>query len=315
MSRLDGMTTTPAPAIRAVGLRKRYGSTLAVDRVDLTIAPGEVVALLGPNGAGKSTTVDMLLGLGRPDEGSVELFGLAPSQAMLAGMVGATLQVGSLVDGLTVGEMVDLMRGLSPHPLPRKEVLELAGLNEIVDRRAQKLSGGQTQRVRFALAIAGDPQLLVLDEPTGAMDVGARKIFWDAMRDWTERGRTVVFATHYLEEADAFADRVILMARGTVVADGPTTEIKAMAGGRSIRATLPAVPEASLLALPGVTAAERHGDVIQLSCSDSDVALRALLNTYADARDLEVVGHALEDAFLALTQDNTTTAAAQEVSA
>ncbi len=313
------MTTTPPPpaaAVRALGLRKRYGSVLAVDRVDLTIAAGEVVALLGPNGAGKSTTVDMLLGLGRPDEGSVEIFGLAPQQATMAGMVGATLQVGSLIDGLTVGEMVDLMRGLSPHPMPRDEVIQLAGLADIVDRRAQKLSGGQTQRVRFALAIAGDPQLLVLDEPTGAMDVAARRIFWDAMRDWTERGRTVVFATHYLEEADAFADRVVLMARGTVVADGPTTEIKAMAGGRTIRATLAGADRDELTALPGVTGVELHGDVVHLTCSDSDVALRAMLNRYQLARDIEVVGHALEDAFVALTQDvDAVPAAAQEVSA
>jgi ABC-2 type transport system ATP-binding protein len=294
--------TETTPAVFAAGLRKRYGTVQAVDGVDLTIQPGEVVALLGPNGAGKSTTVDLLLGLGRPDSGSVQVFGMAPQQATLAGLVGATLQVGSLVDGLTVGEMVDLMRGLSPHPMPRDEVFALAGLEEIVGQRAQKLSGGQTQRVRFALAIAGDPQLLVLDEPTAAMDVAARRVFWGAMRDWTERGRTVLFATHYLEEADAFADRVVLMARGKVVADGPTTEIKAMAGGRSIRATLPAVPEAALLALPGVTAVERHGDVVQLSCSDSDVALRALLAGYAEARDLEVTGHALEDAFFALTQ-------------
>ena len=274
-------------------LAKSYGPIDAVRGIDVSVASGETVALLGPNGAGKSTTIDMLLGLTRPESGTVRVFGAAPELATRRG----------LVDGLTVKEMVQLIGGLSGHPLPVEEVLTLAGVHDIADRRGNKLSGGQTQRVRFALAIAGDPQLLILDEPTAAMDVATRRSFWATMRTWTERGRTVVFATHYLEEADDFADRVILMAKGRVVADGATGEIKSLAGGRTIRATLPGVTDGPLRRLPGVTDVERHGETIMLRCSDSDVALRALLTAHAGARDIEVVGVGLEEAFLELTDD------------
>jgi ABC-2 type transport system ATP-binding protein len=296
------MRTSPA-AVEATGLRKSFGPVRAVDGVDLRIEPGEVVALLGPNGAGKSTTIDLLLGLTRPEAGTVRVFGEPPDHATRQGLVGATLQVGGLVDGLTVREMIALVGGLSGHPMPIGEVLALARVTELADRRATKLSGGQTQRVRFALAIAGDPQLLVLDEPTAAMDVGTRRAFWATMRAWTQRGRTVVFATHYLEEADDFADRVILMAKGTVVADGSTTEIKARAGGRTIRCTLPGTATSSLRRMPGVIEVERHGDAVLLRCSDSDAALRALLTAHDRARDIEVSGAGLEDAFLELTHD------------
>jgi len=275
----------------------------AVDGVDLRIEPGEVVALLGPNGAGKSTTIDMLLGLTRPESGMVRVFGATPELATRRGLVGATLQVGGLVDGLTVKEMVQLIGGLSGHPLPVEEVLTLAGVHDIADRRGNKLSGGQSQRVRFALAIAGDPQLLILDEPTAAMDVATRRAFWATMRTWTERGRTVVFATHYLEEADAYADRVVLMATGAIVADGPPTEIKAMVGSRRIRATLPGADRALLAALPGVTEVDLRGEAIVLICSDSDAALRALLDASPAVRDIEVTGAGLEEAFVQLTHE------------
>ena len=298
------MTVMTPAAVEVSGLRKSYASVRAVDGIDLRIEPGEVVALLGPNGAGKSTTIDMLLGLTRPEAGTVRVFGDAPELATRRGLVGATLQVGGLVEGLTVREMIALIGGLSGHPMPIAEVLELAGVGDIADRRVNKLSGGQAQRVRFALSIAGDPQLLILDEPTAAMDVATRRAFWSTMRTWTERGRTVVFATHYLEEADDFADRVILMARGKVVADGSTTEIKARAGGRVIRCTLPKVREAVLRGLPGVVAVERHGETVTLRCSDSDAALRSLLLEHGTARDIEVTGAGLEDAFLELTDDH-----------
>jgi ABC-2 type transport system ATP-binding protein len=174
-------------------------------------------------------------------------------------------------------------------------------ITDIVDQRADRLSGGQTQRVRFALAITGNPQLLVLDEPTVAMDVATRRAFWAAMREWTGRGRTVLFATHYLEEADAYADRAVLLAAGRVVADGPTTEVKAAVGGRTIRATVPGADSDQLRLLPGVTTVEQHGVVMILRCSDSDAALRALLDGFPTARDFEVTGAGLEEAFLALT--------------
>jgi len=300
---VDQRASTAPLAIDVLGLRKSFGTVQAVAGVDLAIAPGEVVALLGPNGAGKSTTVDMLLGLSRPDSGEVKIFGREPTEATRAGLVGATLQAGGVVDRLTVRELITVMCSLSPSPLPVDEVLDLVGLRDIAGQRTEGLSGGQTQRVRFAMAVAGDPDLLVLDEPTVAMDVSARRAFWETMRSWTARGRTVVFATHYLEEADAFADRVVLMAHGRIVADGSTTEIKAAVGGRTVRATLPGAVAAELRRLPGVTDAELHGQTVILRCSDSDAALRALLTTYEQARDIEVSGAGLEEAFLALTGD------------
>jgi ABC-2 type transport system ATP-binding protein len=292
-------------AIEAIGLRKSFGPVLAVDRLDLRIEVGEVVALLGPNGAGKSTTVDLLLGLNRPDSGTVSLFDSTPAAATRSGKVGATLQAGGLIDKLTVRELIDVLRSFSPHPLPTEEVLDRAGVRDIQDRRTDKLSGGQGQRVRFAMAIAGDPDLLVLDEPTVAMDVTARRSFWSTMREWTDSGRTVLFATHYLEEADAYADRVVLMARGQVVADGPTSEIKAAVAGRTIKATWSQPDEERLSRLPGVSGVQVRGEAVVLQCSDSDQALRSLLRLSKDIRNVEVSPAALEEAFLALTGDPT----------
>jgi ABC-2 type transport system ATP-binding protein len=194
-----------------------------------------------------------------------------------------------------------MMSSLYPNPLPIDETLGLAKITDIADRKTQKLSGGQTQRVRFAVALLSNPDLLVLDEPTVAMDVEARRDFWATMRAFAARGKTVIFATHYLEEADAYADRIILMARGQVVADGPATEIKATVGLRTIRATLPNADLAALNALPGVTNAEQHGEAVLLSCGDSDTALRAFLPAFSSARDIEVTGAGLEEAFLQLT--------------
>ncbi len=249
-------------AVHLVGLRKSYGSTLAVDQIDLDIEPGEIVALLGPNGAGKSTTVDLLLGLARPDAGQARLFGLRPSQACAAGHVGAMLQSGGLPPEISVGELIDLMRSLYPRACGCHEVLARGGVSELADRRTTALSGGEAQRVRFALALVPDPELLVLDEPTAAMDVESRQAFWSAMRAWAGGGRTVLFATHYLEEADSFADRAVLLRHGRVVADAPPAEIRAMAGGRTIRARLDTGPTPTveeLAAVAGVTHAERGG--------------------------------------------------------
>ena len=264
----------------------------AVRGIDVTVAAGETVALLGPNGAGKSTTIDMLLGLARPDDGSVRVFGRAPEDAVAAGAVGAMLQTGALIRDLNVRELVTMVASLYPEPLAVEEVLKLTGVDDIAERRTHRLSGGQTQRVRFAIALVSDPELLVLDEPTVAMDVEGRHGFWRTMRAFAARGKTVVFATHYLEEADAYADRVVLMAHGRVVADGPPTEIKGLVGSRTIRATL-----------PGVTGAERRGEAVVLVCADSDAAIRALLSAYPEAADIEIAGAGLEQAFLQLTGD------------
>jgi ABC-2 type transport system ATP-binding protein len=295
--------TSSAVALKA--LSKSFpspnGRVHAVRQVDLSIAPGETLALLGPNGAGKSTTLDMLLGLTEPDSGTVSLFGRSPADAIAEGAVGAMLQTGSLIRDLSVRELVDMVRSLYTAPLGLDEVLSLTGLTDAAERRTQKLSGGQAQRVRFAVALVSDPDLLVLDEPTAAIDVEGRREFWATMRRLSGSGKTIVFATHHLDEADSYADRVVLLARGRVVADGPTTEIKAMVGSRTIRATLPDAALDDLLALPGVSAADRHGDSVTMVCLDSDAALRALLDAYPDARDIEVTGAGLEDAFVQLT--------------
>jgi ABC-2 type transport system ATP-binding protein len=292
---LRGVTKTyPSPA----------GPVRAVRGVDLVLEPGESVALLGPNGAGKSTTIDMLLGLTPPDDGGVETFGHTARGAVEAGLVGAMLQSGALIRDLSVRELVELAASLQPQPLPVAEILAAARIEDIAERRTQRLSGGQAQRVRFAIAIAGDPDLLVLDEPTAGMDVESRIAFWGTVRQIMARGTTVLFATHYLEEADANAGRIVLMARGVVVADGTPTHIKGIVGQRRIRATLPDVPAADLAALPGVADAQRDGDAVTLVCRDSDAALRALLSGYPAAHDLEVTGAGLEEAFLALTADD-----------
>jgi ABC-2 type transport system ATP-binding protein len=251
------MTTTEATTgagIQMLGLTKSFrspqGPVHAVRGIDVSIAAGETVALLGPNGAGKSTTIDMLLGLTTPDSGSVSLFGRSPDRAIQDGAIGAMLQTGSLIRDLSVHELLEMMASLYPRPLAVDDVIELVGIRAIAGRRTQKLSGGETQRVRFAVALVSDPALLVLDEPTVAMDVEGRHAFWGSMRGFAARGKTIVFATHYLEEADANADRAVLMANGSIVADGPTTEIKAMVGVRTIRATLPGVDLPSSSAWP-----------------------------------------------------------------
>jgi ABC-2 type transport system ATP-binding protein len=300
-------TTIDATGIRLSGLTKSFrtaqGTVHAVRGVDIAIGPGETVALLGPNGAGKSTTIDMLLGLTQPDAGDVSVLGRAPRAAVDAGLVGAMLQSGGgqLIRDLSVRELVTMMASLYPSPLAVDEVLAIAGIADVASRRTQKLSGGQTQRVRFAAALVSDPELLVLDEPTVAMDVEGRHGFWTAMRAFAARGKTVVFATHYLEEADAYADRAVLMAHGRVVADGPTTEIKARVGTRTIRATLPDADIDRLAELRGVLSAERHGAAVSLRCSDSDAAIRALLGEQPAARDIEISSAGLEEAFMELT--------------
>jgi ABC-2 type transport system ATP-binding protein len=272
--------------------------------IDVDVRQGETVALLGPNGAGKSTTVDMLLGLQAPDKGSVAVFGGPPEHAVSAGRIGVMLQAGGVLRDLTVRELVAMMAALFPAPLDVEEALSMAKLSGLADRRTERLSGGETQRLRFAVAVVSDPDLLVLDEPTVGMDVESRHAFWTTVRELSRSGKTFLFATHYFEEADAYADRAVLMARGRVVADGPTTEIKAIVGTRTIRATLPDVPIEALEQLPAVTRAERRGDSIVLASSDSDISLRALLGAYRQARDIEVRGAGLEEAFLQLTSDD-----------
>jgi len=294
-------TTRDGAAVRLTGLHKSFGHVQAVRGVDLEIAPGEVVAFLGPNGAGKSTTIDMLLGLTRPDAGSASVFGTRPVEAVQAGRVGAMLQGGALLPDVTVGELVSVFATLHRRPMPVAKAMELAGITDIAKQKTTKLSGGQSQRVRYALALVPDPDLLVLDEPTVAMDVEVRRSFWASMREFTASGRTVLFATHYLEEADDFADRVVVLANGVIVADGTGAEIKSSVAGRTITAVVPGTHPAQFLQLPGVSSTDQQGQRMVLHCNDSDTALRALLATYPAVHDIEISAGNLEDAFLELT--------------
>ena len=290
-----------ATAVAVSGVTKSYGEIQAVRGIDFMVAPGETVAILGPNGAGKTTMIDMILGLTRPDAGTVSIFGGTPQSAVQQGWVGGMLQTGSPLDHLKVRELVTLMASYYPNPLEIDDVLAKTGVAQFAGRWTNRLSGGQAQRVRFAAALVGNPDVLILDEPTAAIDVEGRRQFWGAMRGVAAQGKTVIFATHYLEEADTYADRIVLMAHGQIVADGPATEIKANVGRRTVRATLPGIELASLQALPGVLSARRQGITVTLSCSDADAATGALLRTFPQVRDLEVHGGSLEDAFFDLT--------------
>jgi ABC-2 type transport system ATP-binding protein len=304
---------TPAPAgasplaIDLRGLHKSFGTVRAVDGIDLAVRPGEVVAFLGPNGAGKTTTIDMLLGLARPDAGTVQLHGMDPSQAIAEGRVSAVMQTGGLLKDLTVLETVQLTASFFRATRSVDEVMERAGIADIGSRQVGKCSGGQQQRLRFALALLPDPDVLVLDEPTTGMDVEGRRDFWNALRADAARGRTILFATHYLEEADAYADRIVLVSHGRVVADGSAAQVKNLASGRLVSARLAGLDERGadeLRALAGVQSVELRGDRVLVRTQDSDGVARHLL-TQTAASDVEITARGLEDAFLALTGDST----------
>jgi len=280
---------------------RRFGATTALDDVSFDIPIGSTVALLGPNGAGKSTAINVMLGLLHASDGRALTLGLEPRRAVQAGRVGAMLQSSGLPTGCTVSELVDFSRTLYPGPLSLDAALGAARLTDLASRRVETLSGGETQRLRFALAVAGDPDLVFLDEPTVAMDVETRHVFWADMRRYAAEGRTVLFATHYLEEADQVADRVVVLDHGRIVADGTPGSIKSAASGRTVRFTLPAADEAALGRIPGVTTVTIRGDSVTLASSDADSTVAALYAAGLPIRDLEVTGANLESAFLAIT--------------
>ena len=294
-----------APALRFEGASHRYGTHVAVRELCLEVARGETVALLGPNGAGKSTAISLLLGLLRPHTGTVEVLGTSPRKAVAQGRVGAMLQTGpgsGLPPGVRVRATLQLARRLYPRPAPLEVTVERAGIGDLLDRQTQRLSGGQVQSVRFAIAIAGDPELVFLDEPTAAMDVAARRSFWKMIRQFSQEGRTVLFATHHLHEADQIADRVVVINHGRVVADGPGAALKASVATRRVRFVCERPDRRQLDALEGVTDVEIHGQGVTLGSLDADATVRALVRHRIAFTDLEVTGAGLEDAFVALTE-------------
>ena len=281
--------TDHVDAVRLTDLHKSFGDVTAVDGIDLTIRPGEVVALLGPNGAGKTTTIDMILGLSRPTNGDARVFGMSPRQAVDRGLVAAVMQTAGLLPDITVRETVQLTASLFSHRIDAEEAMRRAGVTDFASRIVKKCSGGQQQRLRFAMALVSDPALLIHAD--------------------AERGRTIVFATHYLEEADAFADRIVPMRHGHIIADGTAAEIRASVSGRSLRATLTCTPEQLHSALTDLQARGRIHDVeilgstLTLSSTDTDAVAALLLGEHL-AKDLEITSRGLEDAFVALTSDS-----------
>lgn len=290
-------------AVRLDSLQKSFGPVQAVRGVDLNVRPGEVMAFLGPNGAGKTTTIDMILGLSEPTAGQVEVYGMDPRQAISHGLVSAVMQTGGLLKDFTIAETLRYTASVFAATEPIEAVMERAGIADIANQQVGKCSGGEQQRLRFAMALLPDPELLLLDEPTAGMDVKGRRAFWSAIRDDVSRGRTVMFATHYLEEADTYADRVVLMSHGELVADGTAEQIKAMASDRTVRATVPGLTEELADRVPSADRVQVQGDRLWVASSDTDTVARYLL-TQTDAHDLEIAAQGLEEAFVSLTSDS-----------
>ena len=289
-------------ALVVTGVTKRFGTLTAVDNVSLTVPVGEIVALLGPNGAGKTTLLDMVLGFTEPASGSISVMGQAPRGAATSGAVGAVLQTRGLLDDLTASETLRMVASCHRHHLPIADVMERAGVTEFARTKVGKCSGGQVQRLRFALALLTDPQLLILDEPTAGMDASARRDFWHTMHAEAERGRTVVFATHYLQEADDYADRVILMRQGRVVADGTVAEMTAtqarIVEALWLRTDVDPAVVAGQLNIPTWS---REGKRVRFTSADSDALARHLL-TENLACDLEISRPSMESVFFELTE-------------
>jgi ABC-2 type transport system ATP-binding protein len=293
--------TTGAAVVELAGARKRYGSVEALRGIDLAIGRGEVVAILGPNGAGKTTSISLMLGLRRPTAGRARLFGLDPGDRRARSRTGVMLQDSGVPGVLTVRELVDLFRAYYPRPLPAERVLALAGLADRADVRVGQLSGGQRQRLYFALAVCGDPEALFLDEPTVGMDVEARQAFLASIRALAVAERTIVLTTHYLEEADALAGRIVVVDRGVVIADGAPAAIKARVASKRVHFRTAAALDATMLDGLPVARFERSGDRVRLLSAEPETLLRELFRRGIPVADLEVVGADLEEAFLALT--------------
>lgn len=300
-------THTSPPAIEVSGISKTFNASShspvrALHDVSLTIHQGEIVGLLGTNGAGKTTLIDLILGLTTPTSGTIRVFGQSPHTAVKSGRIGAVMQSGGLLPDITVKETLELLGAAFPTHRPYEDIIERANLGGILSRRVGKCSGGEQQRLRFGLALLGDPMLLLLDEPTAGMDAGARRHFWETMREEAKAGRTILLTTHYLEEADTFAQRIIMLNKGEIHADGSTEEIRNANSTRIIRATFPdGVPDRLLNEpLPGVLHQVPTDTGLDITTRDSDAVARFLL-TETTAQDITITGHSLEDSFLELS--------------
>jgi len=285
------------------GASKTFGEVQALRQVNFAVRAGELVALLGPNGAGKTTAVKLFLGLAKPTSGTVSVFGGDPIHAEVRTRIGAMLQVAKVPETLRVREHIDLFSSYYPNPLPLAETLAAAGLQEIKDRVFGELSGGQRQRVLFALALCGDPDILFLDEPTVGLDVESRRVLWEEIRKLIARGKTVLLTTHYLEEADALADRVVVINRGEIIAEGTPAEIKASTAGRRIRC-VSSLDIETVRSLPGVNDVRRDRDALEIRAASAEPILRELLARDAGLSGVEVTSAGLEEAFLALTLEH-----------
>jgi ABC-2 type transport system ATP-binding protein len=286
---------------RLHSVTKRYGSHTALNRFSFEIHPGEVVSLLGPNGAGKTTAIRLLLGLTSPDSGSVRVLGRDPRSSSARTRIGAMLQVARVPENLRVREHIDLFRSYYPNPLSATEITRIAGLEGIEDKLFRKLSGGQKQRVLFGLALCGDPDLVFLDEPTVGMDIEARRNLWEQIRALSSRGKSVLLTTHYLEEADALANRIIVLSKGVMVAHGTPAHIKSQVSGRTIRCVTQLGID-FVLGLPTVSDVTEDRDALVITATHPESVIRTMLQRDLTLRDLEIAAVALEDAFVALTK-------------
>ncbi|HEX6834868.1 MAG TPA: ABC transporter ATP-binding protein [Rudaea sp.] len=298
----SGNSAQPEVLAQLRGATKRYGTRVALDGIDLDVRRGEIFALLGPNGAGKTTAISLLLGLLRPDAGSARLFGIDPRERAARRRIGAMLQTAGVPDTLTVGELVALFRSYYPQPRTIADIVDLAGVGDLLKRRYGNLSGGQQRSVQFALAIAGRPDVLFLDEPTTGLDIGARETLWKTIRSLVREGCAIVLTTHYLEEAEALADRVAVIARGRIVAGGSVAEIQARVAQRRIRCVTALAPEA-IAAWPEVLSAARAGERIEIVTDEAETVVRQLLFEDSGLRELEVRRAGLAEAFVEITRE------------
>lgn len=281
---------------------RKFGNVVALDRIDLVVRAGEVLAVLGPNGAGKTTAISLLLGLQHADAGKAELFGMAPDSLPARRRVGAMLQAAAVPETLTVGELIQLFASYYPNPRPLAECAALAGVEDLLARRYGTLSGGQQRRAQFALALAGNPEILFLDEPTTGLDIGAREIMWKTIRTLVAQGCAVVLTTHYLEEAEALADRVCVIAKGRIVAEGSVAAIRARVAHKRIRC-VSALANETILCWPHVRSVSRDGDRLDIVTDAAEAIVRKLLDKDADLAELEIHRAGLAEAFVEITRD------------